>query len=53
MKMKSNGALPLEINFTRIKEAFVEALVIVSLDYSTPFYIFSFASPHIIAVVLL
>lgn len=40
-------------SFSRINIAFTEALVLVSPDYSIPFYIFSFASPHTIAAVLL
>lgn len=40
-------------SFTWIKEAFVEATVLVNPDYSTPFYIFSFASPHTIVAVML
>ena len=39
--------------FTRIKNAFVEAPVLAGPDYAKPFMIFSFASPHTIAGVLL
>ena len=39
--------------FTRIKHAFVEAPVLAGPDYNKPFMIFSFASPHTIAGVLL
>jgi len=40
-------------SFIRIKEALVEDLVLISPDYLMTFYIFSFTSPHTIAVVLL
>lgn len=40
-------------SFTRIKNDFGEAPVLVSLDYQKPFQVFSFTSPSIIAVVLL
>ena len=39
--------------FNRIKSAFAEAPVLASLEYSKPFMIFSFASPHTVAAVLL
>ena len=39
--------------FARIKKAFVEAPVLAGPDYAKPFMIFSFASPHIVAGVLL
>ena len=39
--------------FNIIKQAFAEALVLVGPDYSKPFMIFAFASPHTIAAVLL
>ena len=39
--------------FTRIKNAFAEAPVLVGPDYDRPFMIFSFASPHTIAGVFL
>ena len=39
--------------FNRIKKAFAEAPVLVGLDYAKTFMIFSFASPHTVAVVLL
>jgi len=40
-------------SFSRIKKDFAEALVLVSPDYSTLFYIFSFASPHTVVAMLL
>jgi len=40
-------------SFSRIKESLDEAPILVSPNYLVPFYIFSFASPHTIAVVLL
>lgn len=40
-------------SFARIKATFVGAPVLVNPNYSTPFYILSFASPHTIVVVLL
>ena len=39
--------------FSRIKNAFAEAPVLARPDYSKPFMIFSFASPHTITGVLL
>ena len=39
--------------FNRIKNAFAEAPVLARLDYVKPFMIFSFASPHTVAAVLL
>lgn len=39
--------------FIRIKEDLAKAPVLVSPDYSVPFYIFSFASPHTIIIMLL
>ena len=39
--------------FTRIKQAFSEAPVLAGPNYTKPFMIFSFASPHTIAGVLL
>ena len=39
--------------FSRIKNAFAEALVLAGPDYTKPFMIFSFASPHTVAGVLL
>jgi len=51
--MRLGGALPLEIFFITIKEALAEIPVLAILDYSVPFYIFSFASPHSVTVVLL
>ena len=39
--------------FSRIKNAFAEAPVLAGLDYAKPFMIFSFASPHTMAGVLL
>ena len=39
--------------FARIKAAFAEAPVLARPDYTKPFMIFSFASPHIVAGVLL
>ena len=39
--------------FTRIKQEFAEAPVLAGPDYKKPFMIFSFASPHTIAGVLL
>ena len=39
--------------FSRIKNAFVEAPVLVGPDYDKPFMIFYFASPHTIVGVLL
>ena len=39
--------------FARIKVAFAEAPVLAGPDYTKPFIIFSFASPHTIAGVLL
>ena len=39
--------------FTRIKQAFAEAPVLAGPNYKKPFMIFSFASPHTIARVLL
>lgn len=40
-------------SFSRIKKYLVEALVLASPNYLVLFYIFSFASPHTIVVVLL
>jgi hypothetical protein len=40
-------------SFQRVKKNIGEALVLVSIDYSKEFLIFSFASKHTIAVVLL
>lgn len=40
-------------SFNRVKEALVEAPLLVESNYSVPFYIFSFASPHTIAPMLL
>lgn len=40
-------------SFSRIKEVLAKALVLASADYSVPFYIFSFASPHTIVAVML
>ena len=39
--------------FARIKAAFTEAPVLARPDYTKPFLIFSFASPHTVARVLL
>eukprot|EP00253_Pinus_taeda_P011608 PITA_11608 len=40
-------------SFNGIKEDLAKSPILASMDYSTPFYIFSFASPLTIAVVLL
>ena len=39
--------------FARIKNAFAEAPVLARPDFTEPFMIFSFASPHTVAGVLL
>ena len=40
-------------SFDRIKQNFAKAPVLAGLDYSKPFMIFSFSSPHKVAAVLL
>ena len=40
-------------SFEMVKQALTKTLVLISLDFSKDFYIFSFASEHTIAVVLL
>lgn len=40
-------------SFSRIKRDFVEAPMLVNPNYAIPFYIFSFASPHTLFIVLL
>jgi hypothetical protein len=40
-------------SFEQVKHALTQAPVLISLDFTKDFYLFSFASEHTIAVVLL